>query len=111
MKTWTDKEIRFLQKAYNNEPIGKIAKALMRSEQSIRSKVHIMRKKGIAFDRVRDLREKNWAQLQHENKVFPVDPISAGDAFHITEYDESDDIEAAKRVMIEKALYDKVDNA
>ena len=70
MKTWTDKEIRFLQKAYNNEPIAKIALVLLRSEQSIRNKVHIMRKKGIAFDRKRDIREKNWAQLQHAEKVF-----------------------------------------
>jgi|TARA_B110000263_G_C14832012_1_gene295731 biotin operon repressor len=54
MKTWNDKEIRFLQKAYNNEPIAKIAAALQRSEQSIRSKVNIMRRKGLSFDRVRD---------------------------------------------------------
>jgi transposase len=70
MKTWTEREIRFLQKAYNNEPIAKIAKALLRSEQSIRNKVHIMRKKGLRFDRKRDIREKNWAQEQHENKIF-----------------------------------------
>ena len=30
---------------------------------------------------------------------------------HPTEFDESDDLEAAKRIIIEKALYDKVDNA
>jgi len=70
MKTWNDKEIRFLQKAYNNEPIAKIARTLQRTEQSIRSKVAIMRKKGMAFNRKSDIREKNWAQLQHEEKVF-----------------------------------------
>jgi len=29
-----------------------------------------MRKKGMAFNRKSDIREKNWAQLQHEDKVF-----------------------------------------
>ena len=53
-RAWTDKENDFLRKAYNNEPISKIAKALMRSEQSIRNHVHILRKKGFAFDRVKD---------------------------------------------------------
>ena len=70
MKTWNDKEIRFLQKVDNNEPIAKIARTLQRTEQSIRSKVAIMRKKGMAFNRKSDIREKNWAQLQHEEKVF-----------------------------------------
>ncbi len=126
MKTWTEREIRFLQKAYNNEPIAKIAKALLRSEQSIRSKVHIMRKKGLRFDRKRDIRERNWAQEQHEAKVFNdnaeknffkgekwehqySDPINAGEAFAVANPDESDDIEAAK--MIEYALANPVDNA
>ena len=33
-------------------------------------------------------RRKNWSQLKHEDKVF--------NQIHPTEYDESDDIEAAK---------------
>tara|TARA_R100001594_G_C3903469_1_gene231470 strand:+ start:172 stop:510 length:339 start_codon:yes stop_codon:yes gene_type:complete len=112
MKTWTEKEIRFLQKAYNNEPIEKIARTLLRSEGSIRSKVHSLRKKGMAFDRKRDVREKTEQQLKHENKVFDFsDPINAGEAFMVANPDESDDIEAAKRVAVEKALYNPVDNA
>ena len=55
MRTWTDAENKFLRKAYNNEPIAKIAKALMHSKQSIRNHVHILRKKGFAFDRVSDI--------------------------------------------------------
>ncbi len=55
MKVWTTKENKFLQKAYNNEPISKIAKTLMRSKQSIRNHVCVLRKKGFAFDRVRDV--------------------------------------------------------
>ena len=54
MKVWTTKENTFLQKEYNNEPISKIAKTLIRSEQSIRNHVSYLRKKGFAFDRVRD---------------------------------------------------------
>ena len=59
MKVWTTKENKFLQKAYNNEAISKIAKTLMRSEQSIRNHVHIMRIKGMAFDRKRDIDAKS----------------------------------------------------
>tara|TARA_Y100001951_G_scaffold96431_1_gene95152 strand:+ start:1082 stop:1420 length:339 start_codon:yes stop_codon:yes gene_type:complete len=84
MKTWTDAENRFLRKAYNNEPISKIAKALLRSEQSIRNHVHVMRIKGMAFDRKRDVQNK---PTQH---------------FHPTEHDESDDIEAAKSMREER---------
>ena len=65
MRKWTDKEVAFLRKAYNIEPIEKIALTLGRTIQSIRSKVHIMRKKGMSFDRVND----------HS------DPINAGEAF------------------------------
>ena len=54
MRTWTDEEIQFMRKAYNNEPIAKIALALGRTEQSIRNKVHILRKKGYTFDRRTD---------------------------------------------------------
>ena len=78
-----------------------------------------MRKKGIAFDRKRDIREKNWAQLQHEAKVFNNSAeknFFKGETWqhryeHPTQHDESDDLEEAKRVMIEKALFNKVDNA
>ena len=69
MRNWTDKEVAFLRKAYNNEPIDKIALTLGRSVQSVRNKVHIMRKKGMTFDRVND----------HS------DPINAGEAFHVKE--------------------------
>lgn len=69
MKTWNDKEIRFLRKAYNNEPISKVARTLQRSEQSIRSKVAIMRKKGISFDRVRDRNERIIAVEQRINEI------------------------------------------
>ena len=65
MKTWTDTENKFLRKAYNNEPINKIAKALMRSKQSIRNHVCVLRKKGFAFDRVRDVKSVSQ-QLQDE---------------------------------------------
>ena len=54
MRNWTDKEVAFLRKAYNNEPIDKIALTLGRSVQSVRNKVHIMRKKGMTFDRKGD---------------------------------------------------------
>jgi biotin operon repressor len=54
MRTWTEEEIKFLRKAYNNESVGKLAALLGRSEQSIRNKVHILRKKGYTFDRVTD---------------------------------------------------------
>ena len=84
MRGWSDKENRFLRKAYNNESINKIAKALMRSKQSIRNHVHILRKKGMAFDRKRDLKiTESWH----------VDP---------TAFDESDDIEAAKHMQQER---------
>ena len=65
MRKWTEKEVAFLRKAYNNEPIEKIAVTLGRTVGSVRSKVHIMRKKGMTFDRVSD----------HS------DPINAGEAF------------------------------
>ena len=54
MRKWTEKEVAFLRKAYNNEPIDKIALTLGRSVQSVRNKVHIMRKKGMTFDRKGD---------------------------------------------------------
>lgn len=69
MRKWTDKEVAFLRKAYNNEPIDKIALTLGRTIQSVRSKVHVMRKKGMTFDRVND----------HS------DPINAGEAFTVKE--------------------------
>ena len=179
MKVWTTKENKFLQKAYNNEAISKIAKTLMRSEQSIRNHVCILRKKGFAFDRVRDVTERSvsqnmmddlepivravtpdfnkaaekdffkgekWQKKYHqpqdrydehmdysgafESDVEEYEPDPEKIGFeglplnvHPTEYDESDDIEAAKRIredrhakdakriMISKALADEVDNA
>ena len=54
MRNWTEKEIAFLRKSYNNVSIRQIEVALGRSAQSIRSKVHNMRKKGMTFDRKRD---------------------------------------------------------
>ncbi len=54
MRTWTEKEISFLRKAYNNEPIAKVAVTLGRTPQSVRSKVHQLRKKGFTFDRITD---------------------------------------------------------
>ena len=115
----------------------------MRSEQSIRNHVHILRKKGFAFNRVRDIAnaEQNFFKGEKwEKKYLPptdrfdehmdysgafesdieeyeipsvseqmqdeLEPIT-----HPTQHDESDDIEAAKRVMISKALYNEVDNA
>ena len=71
MKVWTTKENKFLQKAYNNEAISKIAKTLMRSEQSIRNHVCILRKKGFAFDRVRDVTERSVSQ----NMMDDLEPI------------------------------------
>jgi len=54
MRTWTNEEIKLLRKAYNNKPITALAAELGRTEQSIRSKVHIMRRKGFSFDKVTD---------------------------------------------------------
>ncbi len=54
MRTWTDEEIKYLRKHYNNTSMNIIAGQLGRSGQSIRSKVHQMRKKGFTFDRVTD---------------------------------------------------------
>lgn len=51
MRTWTDEETKYLRKHYNNIPVGTLASTLGRSAQSIRNKVHIMRKKGFTFDR------------------------------------------------------------
>jgi len=54
MRTWTDEEIKYLRKHYNNTSMNIIAGQLGRSGQSIRSKVHQLRKKGYTFDRVAD---------------------------------------------------------
>ena len=54
MRTWTDEEIRYLRKYYNNTPMNIIVGQLGRSPQSIRNKVHYMRRKGMKFDRVTD---------------------------------------------------------
>ena len=45
MRNWTEKEIAFLRKSYNNVSIRQIELALGRSAQSIRSKVHNMKEK------------------------------------------------------------------
>tara|TARA_B100000809_G_C15013512_1_gene485827 strand:- start:38 stop:445 length:408 start_codon:yes stop_codon:yes gene_type:complete len=112
---WTDKENNFLRKAYNNEPISKIARALMRSEQAVRNHVFSLRKKGFAFDRVRDVTERTVSEkLQddlepiihqsHTTAVFEVEAnanmtYEGGPVWHPTEFDESDDIEAAKKMQ------------
>ena len=54
MRTWTDEEIKYLRANYNKVPMSIIASQLGRSAQSIRTKVHYMRKKGFTFDRVAD---------------------------------------------------------
>lgn len=54
MRTWTDEEIKYLRENYNKVPMNIVAGQLGRSAQSIRSKVHNMRKKGYTFDRVKD---------------------------------------------------------
>ena len=54
MRTWTDEEIRYLRKHYNNTPMNIIVGQLGRSPQSIRNKVHYMRRKGMTFDRRTD---------------------------------------------------------
>jgi len=76
MKSWSTKENKFLRKAYNNESISKIAKALMRSKQSIRNHVHILRKKGYTFDRVSYVKEMSESEKMQEQ----LEPI-----FHTTE--------------------------
>jgi len=112
---WTDKENNFLRKAYNNEPISKIAKALMRSEQAVRNHVFSLRKKGFAFDRVRDVTERTVSEemqdelepiihQSHTTAVFDLEPSTnmtyeGGPVWHPTEFDESDDIEAAKQMQ------------
>lgn len=103
---WTDKENNFLRKAYNNEPISKIARALMRSEQAVRNHVFSLRRKGFAFDRVRDVTERTVSEemqdelepiihQSHTKQKFEVPHA----VVHPTEYDESDDIEAAKQLQ------------
>jgi biotin operon repressor len=67
MRNWTDKEIRLLRTAYNNEPVTKIALTLGRSEQSIRNKVHAMRSKGYTFNRVKDRPILSVADLKARN--------------------------------------------
>ena len=54
MRTWTEKEIKYLRENYNKVPMNIVAGQLGRSAQSIRSKVHNKRKKGYTFDRVAD---------------------------------------------------------
>ena len=54
MRTWTEEEIKYLRENYNKVPMSIVAGQLGRSAQSIRSKVHNMRKKGFTFDRVAD---------------------------------------------------------
>ena len=54
MRNWTDQEGACRRTADNNEPIDTIALTLGRSVQSVRNKVHIMRKKGMTFDRKGD---------------------------------------------------------
>lgn len=109
MKTWTDKENKFLRKAYNNEPINKIAKALMRSKQSIRNHVHILRKKGFAFDRVRDVEVQSVSQKMQDELEPIIHQSHTKHNFFVpsTEHDESDDLEAAKAIQQERIEKDK----
>ena len=48
-----------------------------------------------AFEQRLERRMKNWKQEQHEKKVF---------GLSTTEHDESDDIEAAKRLSVSEEL-------
>ena len=107
MKVWTTKENKFLQKAYNNEPISKIAKTLMRSTQSIRNHVCILRKKGFAFDRVRDVTKGKPDFAKAAEKDFFKGEKWEHNYAHPTQHDESDDIEAAKRFREERIEADK----
>lgn len=109
MRTWTDKENKFLRKAYNNEPINKIATALMRSKQSIRNHVHILRKKGFAFDRVRDVEVQSVSQKMQDELEPIIHQSHTKHNFFVpsTEHDESDDIEAAKRFQEDRINADK----
>ena len=109
MKTWTTKENDFLRKAYNNESINKIAKALMRSKQSIRNHVHILRKKGFAFDRVRDVAIKSPSEMMQDELEPIIHQSHTKHNFfiHPTEHDESDDIEAAKAFQEDRIAADK----
>jgi transposase len=116
MRTWTTKENKFLRKAYNNEPISKIAKTLMRSVQSIRNHVHILRKKGFAFDRVGDVKSVSEISQDELEPIVrfakTINQAAERDFFkgekfeykyeHPTQHDESDDIEAAKRFREER---------
>ena len=54
MRTWTDEEIKYLRENYNKVPMNIVAGQLGRSAQSIRNKIHILRKKGYTFNRVTD---------------------------------------------------------
>ena len=54
MRTWTDEEIKYLRENYNKVPMSIVAGQLGRSAQSIRSKIHNMRKKGMTFHRRTD---------------------------------------------------------
>ena len=107
MKTWTDKENKFLRKAYNNEPISKIARTLMRSTQSIRNHVHILRKKGFAFDRVRDVKSPSQIMQDELEPIIHQSHTKHNFVIHPTEHDESDDIEAAKRFQEDRINADK----
>ncbi len=54
MRTWTEEEIKYLRENYNKVPMSIVAGQLGRTAQSIRSKIHNLRKKGYTFDRVKD---------------------------------------------------------
>ena len=54
MRTWTDEEIKYLRENYNKVPMSIVAGQLGRSAQSIRSKIHNMRKKGMTIHRRTD---------------------------------------------------------
>ena len=54
MRTWTDEEIKYLRENYNKGPMSVVAGQLGRSAQSSRNKIHILRKKGYTFNRVKD---------------------------------------------------------
>jgi len=54
MRTWTEEELKYLRENYNKVPMSIVAGQLGRTAQSIRSKVHYMRKKGYTFNRITD---------------------------------------------------------
>ena len=54
MNKWTQEEIDFLKRHYNEMPIEELCRKLDRSEDSIVSKVYYLRKRGWTFHRSTD---------------------------------------------------------